>query len=244
MADVEKNLLIEDFENIQICSFSKRGLGSEMIKDLNQNGIQIIGDLKGKNLTQLSRRRREYLGKSLGEILCVIGIEMGIESSYFLNYPFMSQYEEELNKMRLNPLYIPLECLPMNINIGRKLGKIGLKTIGDLIGKEYNDAKPRGIGNALGKELEEALRMHNVTVIDGKFHYNSRKDEYLVYAETGEPSDKSEQATDSIADAQLRQFLRLSREVADLPPEAIDKVNAAISNIIKEYGGRGDDVNV
>ena len=238
MTDEEKSLLIEEFEDIPISSFSKRGLGSESIKDLNQNGIQIIGDLKGKYITQLSRRGREYLGKRLGEILCVIGIERGIESSYFLNYPFMSQYEEALNKMRLNPLDIPLERLQMNINIARILRGVGLVRIGDLIGKEYNEAKPSGMGEKRVKELEKALRMHNVVIKDGKFFWEPETVIKEENTDIGEPKKRTDRS--QTAEIQLRELFVLSGKVATLDIDAIKEANRALRKIINDERGRGN----
>ena len=244
MNDGENSLSKENFEKIPIDSLRVRGLKSAVIKALKNNGIKVIGNLKGKTSIEM----QDVMGVDvLGEILYVIGIEYKLESEYFMQYSFISKENETIVKICENPLNAPISRLDCKLGIAQALVRKEPKilTVNDLIGRGVDKTLgSHGIGPGLGEELCLALQSHNVTVIDGKFHYNSRTDEYLVSAETGEPSDKSEKATDSIADEQLRQFLILSREVAELSPEAIAKVNAAISNIIKEDRGRGDDINV
>lgn len=230
MEDKANGVLIVNFEEIQITHFSKRGLGSEIIKDLNVKGIKRIGDLKGRELKQLIGSGREYLLEKLAEILCVIGIEMGIESSYFSNYSFMSQYEKALNEMRSNPLSIPLSCLEMDINISRKLRYVGIGRITDIIGKGIRDVTPSGIGEKRKKELVEALKKYNVVLKDGKFF----EEPETVNLNRG----KVEEDQSPTAEQQLEELLELSRQVAKLGTHAIEKAEAALKVIIEEERGK------
>lgn len=236
MADQANDSLIVEFENILITSFSRRGLGSESIKELTNRGIERVSDLKGKDATKLRRRGCEYLLKSLGEILCVIGIEYGIESSYFLNYPFMSQYEKSLSEMRSNPLSIPLERLPMDINIGRRLRNAGLVTIGDIIGKKHGDVRLSGIGIVRLTNLENALMIHNVVIKDEKFVMEPKTTSKGKNPDVVEPKEGTDPSI--TREEQLKTLFKLAAEVAALGGSVVENANIALRGII-EAGNRG-----
>ena len=249
MTKEENNLSIADFENISIDSLKSRGLKTDVIKALKNQGIITIGNLKGKESKELPNVR--YVDE-LEEIVYIIGLEHNLDAKHFMEYPFVSNENETIAKICKNPLDVPIYRLDCPGSVASALyyrREPSIYTIEDLIGmKREVILGTHGIGPKKADKLCKALQMHGITVVGGKFALESRRrDEKSIDPMSNaiivHGGEKVGDTSDKIVQQQLKELFVLTGEVAMLNTKAIGKAIDALKQIITEEKGRGDGIN-